>query len=52
MGDTLEQSGEYAGKALELALGRGGDQAVIKQGDQFSFFGGATRTVFRRSKVK
>jgi len=52
VGDTLEQSGDYAGKALELALSRGGDQAVIKQGDQFSFFGGATRTVFRRSKVK
>jgi c-di-AMP phosphodiesterase-like protein len=52
VGDTPEQSGEYAGKALELALGRGGDQAVIKQGDQFVFFGGATRAVFRRSKVK
>ena len=52
VGDTPDQSGEFAGKALELALGRGGDQAVIKQGDQFVFFGGATRAVFRRSKVK
>ncbi len=52
VGDTPDQSGEYAGKALELALGRGGDQAVIKQGDQYVFFGGATRAVFRRSKVK
>lgn len=52
VGDSPEQSGEFAGKALELALGRGGDQAVIKQGDQFVFFGGATRAVFRRSKVK
>lgn len=52
VGETPEQSAEYAGKALELALGRGGDQAVIKQGDQFVFFGGATKTVYRRSKVK
>jgi len=52
VGDTPEQSGDFASKALELALGRGGDQAVIKQGDQFVFFGGATRAVFRRSKVK
>ncbi len=52
VGDSPEQSGEFAGKALELALGRGGDQAVIKQGDQFVFFGGATKAVFRRSKVK
>lgn len=52
VGETPEQSAEYAGKALELALGRGGDQAVIKQGDQFVFFGGAAKTVYRRSKVK
>lgn len=52
VGETPEQSAEFAGKALELALGRGGDQAVIKQGDQFVFFGGASKTVYRRSKVK
>ncbi len=52
VGETPEQSSEYAGKALELALGRGGDQAVIKQGDQYVFFGGAAKTVYRRSKVK
>lgn len=52
VGDTPEQSAEFSGKALELALGRGGDQAVIKQGDQYVFFGGAIKTVYRRSKVK
>ena len=52
VGETPEQSAEYAGKALELALGRGGDQAVVKQGDQYVFFGGAAKTVQRRSKVK
>ncbi len=52
VGETPEQSAEFAGKALELALGRGGDQAVIKQGDQYVFFGGAIKTVYHRSKVK
>lgn len=52
IGENPEQSGEYAGKALDLALGRGGDQAVIKQGDRFIFYGGTTKPGFRRSKVK
>ena len=52
VGETPEQSGDYANRALELALGRGGDQAVIKQGDKFDFFGGTSKTVYRRSKVK
>lgn len=52
VGDTPEQSGDYASGALELALGRGGDQAVIKQGDKFDFFGGTAKPTHRRSKVK
>ena len=52
VGDSPEQSGDYAGDALELALGRGGDQAVIKQGDKFEFFGGTAKPTQRRSKVK
>ncbi len=52
VGETPEQSADFAAKALELALGRGGDQAIIKQGDKFVFFGGTTKTAYRRSKVK
>ncbi len=52
VGETPEMSGEYADKAMDLALGRGGDQAVIKQGDNYVFFGGAAKAGFRRSKVK
>ncbi|MFA5675565.1 MAG: DHH family phosphoesterase [Christensenellales bacterium] len=52
VGESAEQSGEFAGKALELCLGRGGDQAVIKQGDNYVFFGGTTKAGLRRSKVK
>lgn len=52
VGENPEQSGDYANKALELALGRGGDQAVIKQGDKFVFYGGTANPAHRRSKVK
>ncbi len=52
VGESVEQSGEFAGKALELCLGRGGDQAVVRQGDRFMFYGGTTKAGSRRSKVK
>ncbi len=51
-GDCSQQSGEFAGKALELCLGRGGDQAVVKQGENYVFYGGTPKTGVRRSKVK
>lgn len=43
---------EYAKAAIELALGRGGDQAVIKEGDKIQFFGGKTKGVENTSRVK
>lgn len=43
---------EYASTALDLALGRGGDQAVIKCDDKISFYGGKTQAVEKRTKVK
>ena len=52
VGETPAQSAEFANRAMELALGRGGDQVVIKQGDKFQFFGGSVKTSSTRSKVK
>ena len=49
--DPLE-SNEFAIKALDLAQGRGGNQAVVKQSDKLLFFGGAQKSVERRSRVK
>jgi c-di-AMP phosphodiesterase-like protein len=43
---------EYARTAIDLALGRGGDQAVIKNNDKFSFYGGRTRGVETNTRVK
>ncbi len=51
-GDTLSQRDEASKNALELALGRGGDQAVIKQGGNFEFYGGRSKNVERKSRVK
>ncbi len=43
---------KYASMAIELALGRGGDQAVIKSGDRVFFFGGNTKEVEKRTRVR
>lgn len=51
-GKTLAENTAFAMASLDLALGRGGDQAVIKDGDVFSFFGGRTRALEKRTKVR
>lgn len=43
-GKNLSQSVEFANNALDMALGRGGDQAVIKNADNFEFFGGVAES--------
>lgn len=43
---------EYARTAMDLALGRGGDQAIVKNIDALSFYGGKTKAVEKRNKVK
>ena len=51
-GETLRESEEMARQALEMALGRGGDQAAIKTKNGFDFYGGASKGVERRTKVR
>lgn len=51
-GDTVYKNHQYSIAAKDLALGRGGDQAVVKDGDRLSFFGGKTKEVEKRTKVK
>ena len=51
-GKTIVESFYSAGAAIDIALGRGGDQVVMKNGDNFSFFGGRTRELEKRTKVK
>ncbi len=51
-GKTPSQLEEYAKAALDLALGRGGDQVVVKKIDALNFYGGKTKAVEKRNKVK
>ncbi len=51
-GRTITQTEEYASAALDLALGRGGDQAVVKRGSNVEYFGGKLQTVEKRNKGK
>ncbi|HHV38263.1 MAG TPA: phosphoesterase [Tepidimicrobium sp.] len=51
-GQTPNKTYEYAKAAMDIALGRGGDQAVVKQNDNLSFYGGKTKAVEKRNKVR
>ncbi|HEX2986345.1 MAG TPA: DHH family phosphoesterase [Caproiciproducens sp.] len=51
--DTLQEAEEWARKALDMALGRGGDQVAVKQKDDtYEFFGGLSKGVEKRDKVR
>lgn len=43
---------QYASLALDMALSRGGDQVVLKNGEKFTFIGGRSKEIERRTKVK
>lgn len=50
---SLQEAEEWARKALDMALGRGGDQAAVKQKDDtYEFFGGVSKGVEKRDKVR
>lgn len=51
-GNTLLENSEYARACLDIALGRGGDQAIIKDRDKLSFFGGRTKELEKRTRVR
>ena len=52
MGATLSECEAMAKQALDMAQGRGGDQAAIKTAAGFEFFGGMSQSQERRTKVK
>lgn len=51
-GATFEESYEFAALSIEMALSRGGDQAVIKDRINFTFFGGRSIEADYRSRVR
>ena len=51
-GKDFAENDMLARQALDMALGRGGDQAVIKSNEGYEFFGGTQAAVEKRSKVR
>ncbi len=51
-GGNIEENETAARNALDMALGRGGDQVCIKDSDQFRFYAGKNREYERSTKVK
>ena len=51
-GATFEEGYEFAALSIEMALSRGGDQAVVKDRLNFNFYGGRTKETDHRSKVR
>jgi len=50
--DTFDELYHYASLAVEMALSRGGDQAVVRNKVGFEFYGGHTKELEKRTKVK
>lgn len=51
-GKTLFECQEMARESIDIALGRGGDQAAVKTVDGFEFYGGVSHGVEKRSHVR
>ncbi len=51
-GMTYAQNLEYAKNAIDLALGRGGDQAVVKNAENVTYYGGKSQSVEKSTRVK
>lgn len=51
-GDTNYDKYKTALESMDIVLGRGGDQAVVKENGKYTFFGGRTEEVEKRTKVK
>lgn len=51
-GETNYEIYQTANDAMDIALGRGGDQAVVRTDGKYSFFGGKAQELEKRTKVK
>lgn len=51
-GETLEERARDASAALDLALQRGGDQVALRRPEGVDYYGGRTKTVKKRTKVR
>ena len=51
-GDIYNENYDFARSAIDLALARGGDQAVVKNKEEVHYYGGKTQQVERNTRVK
>lgn len=51
-GETPLKQYEIARNTMDIALGRGGDQAVLRRGHNYEYFGGKSKAVEKTTKVK
>ncbi|MCQ2416689.1 MAG: DHH family phosphoesterase [Oscillospiraceae bacterium] len=51
-GKNLEENEHFAQLSLDMALGRGGDQAAVKTDNGFTFYGGVSQGIEHRNKAK
>ncbi len=51
-GGSYVQNYEYARTAIDMALGRGGDQAVVKDGETITYYGGKSQSQEKNTRVK
>ncbi len=50
--DSLYEAEQSARQALDMCLGRGGDQAAVKTANGYEFYGGMSKAIEKRTKVK
>ncbi len=51
-GESYNQNYEYARVSIDMALGRGGDQAVVKDGGKIQYYGGKSQQLEKATRVK
>lgn len=51
-GDSYSQNYDFARAAIDMALGRGGDQAVVKDGSRIQYYGGKSQQLEKATRVK
>lgn len=51
-GNSYLQNYEFARAAIDMALGRGGDQAVVKEREKLSYYGGKSQQMEKNTRVK
>lgn len=51
-GETYSQNYDFARMAIDMALGRGGDQAVVKDGEKILYYGGKSQQLEKTTRVK